>query len=226
MQQKFKIVPKSMVLPLLLAVSFNMLTYYGSRLLTSDRFHYDLSNGLDAQIPVVPWTVTIYIGSYVLWIVNYILGCRQDKETAFRFISADFLAKFVCLLCFLLFPTTNVRPVINGDSIWDAAMRWLYHTDAADNLFPSIHCLTSWFCVIAVRKNKEIPVWYKAVSVIFAVSICISTLTTKQHVWIDVIGGIALAQGSYLFVQKSGFAKRYMDIIQKINHILSDLLIY
>ena len=30
-------------------------------------------------------------------------------------------------------------------------MRFLYQVDAADNLFPSIHCLTSWFCYIGIR---------------------------------------------------------------------------
>ena len=205
MKNKVKIVPSYMYLPIILALVCNGLAYYGTRLFMSDRFHFNLSNAIDDKIPLVSWTIVIYIGCYIFWVINYILGCRQKEKLAYRFISADFLAKIVCFFCFILLPTTNVRPEITGTSIWDVAMTYLYRVDAADNLFPSIHCLTSWLCFIAVRKNEKIPKWYRIVSLLIAVSICISTLTTKQHVLIDVASGIALAEGSYWFVQKTGF---------------------
>lgn len=211
------IIPETMRIPIFLALACNMAAYYGSRLLTAEREHFNLSNHLDDQIPFIPWTIIIYWGCYVFWIVNYILGCRQDRERAFRFISADFFAKLVCLLCFLVFPTTNIRPVIEGDSIWEELMRMLYHLDAADNLFPSIHCLTSSFCFIAVRGNEKAPKWYKTASFLIAVGICVSTLTTRQHVLIDVIAGVALSELSWWFVEKSGFSRQYMGIILKIN---------
>lgn len=40
-------------------------------------------------------------------------------------------------------------------------MRFVYAVDAADNLFPSIHCLVSWFCYIGLRGRRDIPVWYR-----------------------------------------------------------------
>lgn len=210
-----RIIPGNMRIPLALAVVFNCITYYGARILTADRIHYDLSIGLDDRIPFMPWTVSIYWGCYLFWIINYIIGCRQRSEEAFRFVSADFAAKAVCLICFLALPTTNSRPAVEGSCVWSELMRMLYRVDAADNLFPSIHCLTSWFCFIAVRKNPGIPGWYKAASLLIAVSICLSTLTTKQHVLIDVFGGIALAEGSWLFVEKSGFSGQYARILSR-----------
>lgn len=217
MKRKGQIIPKIMWLPLFLSLICNSIAYYGSRLLTMDRVHYNLSNRFDEQIPFVPWTVAIYLGCYVFWIVNYVIGCRQQKEKAFRFISADFFAKLVCMLCFLIFPTTNTRPIIEGASLWDEWIRLLYRMDAADNLFPSIHCLTSAFCFIAVRENGRVPKWYRGVSFLIAASVCISTLTTKQHVMIDVIAGVMLAEGSYLFVKKSGFSKWYEEVIAKVS---------
>lgn len=216
MKKRRRMIPKKMRIPIFLALAVNMMAYYGSRLLTTNRFHYDLSCSLDGKIPFVPWTIIIYWGCYVFWIVNYIIGCRQNEEKAFRFLSADFLAKLVCLLCFLALPTTNIRPVIEGSSIWEELMKMLYNVDAADNLFPSIHCLTSCFCFIAVRGNDKVPQWYRVVSLLIAVSICISTLTTKQHVLIDVVAGAALSEISWLIVEKTGFSKWYADIISKI----------
>ena len=168
-------IPKIMIVPLIISTTWNSVTYFGSRLLTTNWHHTNAEIMLDSKIPFVPWTVFIYLGCYIFWIVNYILGSRQEKEEAFRLISADFIA---------------------------------------------IHCLTSWFCYIAVRKNKNIPKPYVWFSLLFAISVCISTLTTKQHVIVDVIGGVGLAEGSY-FVVKYGFTGFYENLITKINRKLN-----
>lgn len=216
MQKVREIIPSEMRLPLLMAIACNTVTYFGTRLLTTGRVHYDISCAADGRIPLVPWTVAIYFGSYVFWIVNYIIGVRQYREKAYRFISADFAAKLVCLLCFLIFPTTNTRPEITGSSVWDSLMRFLYEIDEADNLFPSIHCLTSWFGFLAVRSNERVPKWYRAVSLVVALAICVSTLTTKQHVLVDVFAGVALSEVSYRLVEKSGFSRHYRNMMMRL----------
>lgn len=213
-------IPKGLIIPLLLSVTWNMVTYFGSRVLTTNWHHVNAAIFIDGYIPFVPWTVSIYFICYIFWIANYIMGSRQDRKEAFRFISADFLAKTVCLLFFLLIPTTSVRPEVIGEGIWNQLMLHLYNTDAADNLFPSIHCLTSWFCYIGVRKNKNIPKPYIIFSLLFAISVCVSTVTTKQHVIIDVIGGIGLAEGSY-FVVKYGFTAFYEKLLTRVNRKLN-----
>lgn len=216
MEKKKQIVPPVMWVAVFFTIILNNITYYGARALTSDRYHHDLTNGLDEKIPFLPWTVLIYFGCYLFWIVNYAIGCRQDKEKAFCFMGADLIAKFVCLLCFLIFPTTNARPVVEGRSFVHELMRLLYQIDAADNLFPSIHCLTSWLCVIAVRGNDKVPRWYRALSVLIAVSICISTLTTKQHVLVDVAAGVLLAEAAYLLCKRSGFSMWYAGAVSRL----------
>jgi membrane-associated phospholipid phosphatase len=217
-RQKLKTcIPRDMYVPLIVALLANGAAYYGSRLLTGQAVHLDMTTPLDERIPVLPWTVSIYFGCYAFWVVNYIIGSRQDKQSAYRFLSADFLAKIICLVIFLLLPTTNVRPEIYGSSVWDELMRFLYRTDAADNLFPSIHCLTSWFSFLAVRKNKAVSGWYRWTSLGIAVMICFSTLTTKQHVIWDVIAGVALAEGSFWIVRMTGFAKWYRYTMMRIN---------
>lgn len=216
MEKKTLLIPKATWLPLILTFVCNDIAYFGTRLLTSDKKHYNLSNVLDEQIPFVPWTILIYWGCYLFWIVNYVIGCRQDKEEAFRFLGADLFSKIICLVCFLVFPTTNTRPMIEGHTIWEEGMRLLYRIDAADNLLPSIHCLASWLSFIAVRNNERIPKWYRAASFLMAASICISTLTTKQHVLIDVVAGVVLGEVSYQFVGKSGLSNWYMGVMLKL----------
>lgn len=212
-----RIVPEYAWLPLIFELTLNMLVYSGSRLLTANWRHYNIETALDRRIPLVPWTIVIYFGCYLFWAANYVLCVRLDRRSAWRFLGADFLAKLVCLICFLILPTTNTRPEIMGDSFWDLLMRFLYQVDAADNLFPSIHCLTSWFCYIGIRRRREVPVWYRAFSCLFALAVFVSTLTTKQHVLIDVIAGVVLAEAAYWVSGHMGFDACYGRIAGKIN---------
>lgn len=211
------LIPKYMILPLILAFSWNNLVYFGSRLITTGWKHTNAEIFMDHTIPFIPWTAFFYLSCYVFWVINYWIGSRQDKDVAFRFLAADFFAKTVCLFCFLVFPTTNTRPVIEGGGFWEGVMQYVYAADAADNLFPSIHCLTSWFCYIAVRKNRAIQTPYRIFSLFYALAVCISTLTTKQHVIIDMVGGIVLAEASYYLVDRFSFSRLYEKVIMAVN---------
>lgn len=218
---KTKFVSFDLAIALIIELIINSIAYFGTRLFTHDRYHYDLSCELDERIPLIPVFIVIYWLAYVYWIVSYILGCRQEEKTAYRFVSADFLAKIICLVTFVVFPTTISRPVVEGNGIFEVLIRMLYSTDAADNLLPSIHCLTSWFSFIAIRENKNISNIYKGTSLVIAALICISTLTTRQHVIIDVIAGIGVAEISYQLVDRIGVSKQYRRCIKGIGQIFN-----
>lgn len=185
------------VMVLSAALLWNQGVYYAARLLTKTWRHYDMTTPMDLLVPFLPWTVLIYFGCFLFWCVNYYLCAVQEKSKRDRFFCADALAKGICLLFFLAIPTTNVRPEIAGETGWDALIKLLYQIDAADNLFPSIHCVVSWLSWIGVRGRKEIPLAYRSFSLIAAIAVCISTLTTKQHVIVDAIGGVMIAEGCY-----------------------------
>lgn len=204
-------------IPLLVAVAWNMTVYFGSRLFTTGWHHHDIEGELDRLIPFVPWTASIYLGCYLFWIANYILIARQEKRHVCQFFAADFLSRIVCLACYLLYPTTNTRPTVEPEGFWNQVMIGLYATDAADNLFPSIHCLVSWFCYIGLRGKRNIPVWYRGLSCVLALAVCVSTLTTKQHVIPDVIGGILLAEVCLFIGRKQRVWDTYERILNKMN---------
>ena len=89
---------------------------------------------------------------------------------------------------------TAPGPEITGSGLWNDLLRLLYTIDAPDNLFPSIHCLVSWFCFVGIRGRKNISRWYKVFSCGAALAVCVSVLTTKQHGILDVFAGIFLAE--------------------------------
>ena len=191
------IVPAYGLFPLVFSFVFNCLVYSGSRAIAGGWYHHNIESNLDLRLPFVPQFLIIYFGCYVFWAVNYILAARQEREQVYRFFTADIISRCVCLIIFLAYPTTNTRPVIEGNGIWDLLAGWLYSIDAADNLFPSIHCLVSWFCYIGIRGQRQIPKWYQRFSLVFAILVCVSTQVTKQHYIVDVFGGIAVAEICY-----------------------------
>ncbi len=202
-------------LPLLVAFSFNMAVYGGARMIAEDWHHYNVESPLDGLIPFWPPSVAVYLGCYLFWAANYILIARQEKKEICQFFSADFISRAACLVIFLIFPTTNTRPAVEPTGFWNQAMRLVYSVDAADNLFPSIHCLVSWFCYIGLRGRKEIPLWYRFASLVMAVLVCISTLTTKQHVILDVAGGVLLAEICFWIGKKQAVWKTYEKLLDQ-----------
>lgn len=202
MKVNFPRLTRTAAIQLIVALLWHELVYLGARWIAGGWVHYDLTTAFDRKIPLVPWTIVIYFGCYLFWVVNYYLCATLDTQERNRFFFADLLAKGVCFALFLVLPTTNVRPEIVGNGIFDHLMRFLYSVDAADNLFPSMHCLTSWLCWIGVRKRKDISRLYRRVSLEIAILVCISTLTTYQHVIADVIAGVLIAEASYFIAGK------------------------
>ena len=215
------IVPAYGFFPLVFSFVFNCLVYSGSRAVAGSWYHHNIESNLDLRLSFLPQFLIIYFGCYIFWAANYILAARQDREEVYRFFTADFISRCVCLVIFLAYPTTNTRPVIEGSGFWDLLAGWLYSIDAADNLFPSIHCLVSWFCFLAVKGQKKIPIWYKAVSFILAVLVFLSTLFTKQHVIVDVAGGIFLAQGCFWIGKHTEIWHIYEHIGNKIEKAIT-----
>lgn len=193
---------KNQIRMLVGAFIINGAAYLGGRLISQNFRHFSLVTPWDLKIPLLSWTVLIYLGCYLFWIVNYCISVKVDQEKGYRFFGAHCIGEAVCFLIFVFFPTSMVRPEIEGTTVFDWLLRLTYFFDAANNLFPSLHCFVSWLCWIGVRGKKEIPKWYRIASLLMAVFVCISTLTVKQHVIADVPAGIALAELSYFLSGK------------------------
>lgn len=211
------------ILVLAIAFLWNGGVYMAARLIAGEWHHYDLTTSFDRMIPFVPWTVAIYFGCYIFWGVNYYMCSRQEAGKRNRFFAADALAKAICFIIFIAIPTTNIRPEITDTGLWGFLMTFLYQIDSADNLFPSIHCLVSWLCWVGIRKEKSVSKGYRTFSFLMAVAVCISTLTTYQHVIADVIGGVLLAELTYYAAGNKRIADSYWRLIEKAALILRNI---
>ena len=124
----------------------NMLTYYGSRLITRGLPHWDLTLPLDRWIPFVPSAVSIYVLAFLSWVVGIWVIARESPAVCYEVLAGEQIAKLLCLACFLLLPTTMERPEVTGSGFFPCLTRLIYRLDSPDNLLPSIHCLENWIC--------------------------------------------------------------------------------
>lgn len=190
--------------PLIAILAVNCLIYWGSSALTADRYHYDFTTAFDRAVPLLPVFVWFYILAFPFWAAGYMLAARRGKDLFYRFVATDLTIHFICFICFILIPTTNIRPEIAGNTISEKILLLVYSLDGGSspsNLFPSIHCYVSWMCWRGVAGSEKVPKWYQKFSLVFAVLIIISTQVLKQHYIVDAIAALVLVEVFWRFYQ-------------------------
>lgn len=215
-----KIIPGYAIFSLPACFLINILIYSGAQHLMRNAYHYDFTTSIDAKIPFVKEWVIIYLTCYIQWIANYILIAKEGKEKWYRFATADIFSRLVCGAFFLLLPTTNERPFIAGNDIFSYLMQVVYQMDMPTNLFPSIHSLVSWIGFIGIRNSKKVPIAYKWFSFIFAVLVFAATQFTKQHILIDVIGGVVIAEICCYIASKTNVYLKIESFFDNIERVI------
>ena len=175
----------------------NQIPFQGARLLVRNRVHYSLELPIDSLVPFLPWMISVYLGCFVFWFLHYRLVAHLPREKADRFFAANLLAKAIIFLFYILLPTKMTRPALSGTGFWDLCLRFMYWIDEPNNLFPSLHCMIAWLCWLGVRGNAEVPPLWRVTAFVMALAVCFSTLAIRQHVLLDVFGGILLSEICY-----------------------------
>lgn len=196
-----KYLPTYLFVPIVILIVSNLVVYYGSKEINEmlARPYIDMTGVLEAATPVIPAFAIIYVAAFPFWYISYYLLCRSSKKLCYEIVLTDVIAKIFCGFLFIMIPTTNIRPEVTGSGIGEMFLRYIYLTDTPYNLFPSVHCLESWLVFSYIRDSRA-KLWIKIAVFILAVAICLSTVFTVQHVWIDVIAGILTAEFFKAFV--------------------------
>ncbi|HEY0593879.1 MAG TPA: phosphatase PAP2 family protein [Thermoanaerobaculia bacterium] len=150
---------------------------------------------LDRLIPLQPSWVLVYGTLYFYLIALPWLTIRQPAHIR-RMVFAYLLIWITAYACFLLFPSEARRPdVVPGDGFGARGLRFLYESDTPRNCFPSLHVAHSFVSALACwRLHRRVGMAAIAAASVVAVS----TLFTKQHYLLDILGGIGLAFAAYL----------------------------
>jgi membrane-associated phospholipid phosphatase len=166
-------------------------------------------DAVDQIMPFWTWTIWLYVTEYIIFLCAY-FGLRT-KEDVTRYWYAYMAILLFSLVVFVVFPVTFPRYdyPITGNGISDHALDFLRtYMDSPANCLPSLHvssCFISAFCFWQESRRKSI--FYMVWSALVAVS----TMTTKQHYFIDVWTAFLLTMVAYWFffyrVKISGVGK-------------------
>ncbi len=196
-----KWIPRYAYIPFVLVIAVNCFVFYVTRLLTANAPHYDVSIFLDDWIPFVPEFILVYILAIGQWVAILALAAREGKDFYYKATAAEMSSKVFVFLIFLFLPTSMERGQIQGNDIFDQLTRMIYTLDAPNNLFPSIHCLDSWVCLRVVCKMKTAPRWLKIGNALFSLLVFASVVLVKQHLFVDILGGIFIGELGFLLVR-------------------------
>lgn len=217
MKQKLESwLPPFVRIPLLLALVINFLTYYGTKLVTTNAKHYDLTIGLDKAIPFVPFFISFYVLAYAQWVFSYIYHSKQSKTACNTIVSANIITKIIASLFFLFLPTETVLPEIAGNSFWEQLTQFIYNADTPRTLFPSLHCIESWLCFRSSFYVKNASKWYIFAQLAFSIMVFASTVFVKQHFIVDVFAGILAAEIGLTIAKKKNFGTLFEKLQNKM----------
>jgi len=223
MRKIYSIIPKYSMIPLAILVAFHLSLFYLSRLFTDSLKHYDFSIGLDLLIPFIPAFIIIYVLAFAQWGYGIYYLISHGREVCFKFIAATLIGEIICLVIFIAVPTALcgkvVQPEVTGSDVFSKLTSLIYSLDEPNNLFPSLHCFASWMCfrgIFYIEKEKRSK-GYMIFSCVFSILVFASTVFVKQHVFVDIIGGVALVEIAILIENLTGAHRIFLALDDKLS---------
>ena len=128
---------------------------------------------------------------YLLW--------KAPREDFWRLCLPLFSGMTIALACYAVLPTAlDLRPYwVPGSDVFARVVRFLYRTDTATNVCPSIHVFNSVTLLLAYYRSHIFDAprrrWMRPAAAVLCISIVCSTVLLKQHSCIDVALGALLA---------------------------------
>ena len=206
--------PAYSYLPLLGILITHALVWGITKAITKDLPATDVTLPIDAQIPLVPAWVVIYVLAFVLWGMGLLMIMREEREKCYKMFAGVVIAELICCAFFIGLPSCVVRPEVVVDDAFSWALATIYTTDTPTNCFPSMHCMFAYMAFrqsLCCRVSKGMRVFCG----IFAVLVFLSTLFVKQHVVVDVFCGVFFGEIAFLLGHKLPLWKIFNKINKK-----------
>jgi len=151
----------------------------------------DLTLGLDRMIPVSSVFIWPYVLCYLFPFLPLIL--LKDWHRFNRALLAVILANLAAFVVYFALPISYARPEL-GSSLSDLILRLEQDLDfkPGANKLPSLHVTFSWIVFIVCRR-QGLRGPLRLLVPTGAALITVSTLFTKQHIFLDVVFGVVWA---------------------------------
>lgn len=156
---------------------------------------------VDRAAPFLPWTFWIYASVYLIYFTSVAL--QRDAEAFTKFLWGYVLAYGGSALFFVFVPTTFPREMFalpeESMTFSEATLDWFRGIDRPTNCFPSMHVASAVMSTMVFYRRR--PVVF-VIFCVWALAISVTTLTTKQHFFVDVVSGVGFGLVCHLLVFK------------------------
>ncbi|OPJ60202.1 phosphatase PAP2 family protein [Clostridium oryzae] len=185
---------KSYFADLLCLLLIPLLGMVYSLLNTSSNGLNSLVTDLDKKIPFIKEFVIPYLLWHPFIYICMIYFRFKDRKIYFITFISIVIERLIAYTIFYTFQTYVPRPILHGNDLFTKITAYIYSSDKPYNCFPSIHVIESYLMIKGIKNitNKRKLV-LRLIS-ITAIIIILSTQFIKQHVIMDAIGGILLAE--------------------------------
>lgn len=130
-----------------------------------------------------------------LWVyVSLAPALAGDMASVRKYVSGALIMAFLGLATCWFFPTTTPAFHVHWSDY--PALQVLKAADRGENAFPSLHvafAVYSGAVIAGELRSFFAPPWVRRANGLWCAAIIYSTLATRQHVAIDVAGGIVVA---------------------------------
>ena len=188
------LIPPYARLPALALILADLVCYYGTKAIDAHRVLHPISTALDDALPLVPGFIFIYVLAYAQWALCIVTILRDSRERCFRVVSAVVCGMLLAMITMLIWPTVIPQPKVEVRDLATWLLDRIYRADAPTHVFPSMHCLCSWLCFRGSLGLKKLPRWFAWAQLGFTLLVFASVVLVKQHVWPDILGGVAAAE--------------------------------
>jgi membrane-associated phospholipid phosphatase len=152
---------------------------------------------VDQEMPLWAESIWIYLSIYLMYGITYLIA--EDLVNLTKYLYASLFQVLFAVFIFFLWPTAYPRhlyPLPEGiDGSTEFVFSLIRNIDTPASCCPSLHVSTAFLTsfVFLEEQKKKFPFFF-----VWAAIIALSTLSTKQHYFWDVIGGVLLALLSYV----------------------------
>lgn len=210
------LLPKYSPIPLAFTICLHFTIYNGTKLINGYRPALDVSLPIDAAIPLATEWTLIYVFTFLFWGLGLLMVGRQERALCYKLLGCVVTAELICAVFFMLVPSYVARPPLEVEGLSSWILAFVYSMDEPTNCFPSMHCLLSYLVFRQSMYCRGVKPQMKVFAGVLTVLICLSTVFVKQHVVLDVIGGLACGEIGMQWGMRSSAWKIFDKLNKKL----------
>jgi len=163
---------------------------------------FDFSTSFDRTTRFIPEFV------YPIWVLYGMLVLPafiiKDRKLLVAMAYAFVVLILSSVILFILIPVQVPRPDLVAKSLSEKLVAAMYTTDRPVCGFPSLHVSTSLLAAMIMHRQSR---WLGAIFYLLFVLTAVGILFAKQHVLMDILGGVAIAGWVY-----------YVMVVRRLSH--------